>query len=349
MSTYDRTLNLIRRGRDSSNPTLLTNIPKLDEVIFGIKQGTYYLLGGDTGTGKSSFVRSTFIHNVYEQYKRINDPSRLDVQFVDFSLEISAEMNMGTGIIRKIFQDYERVITVNRLFGWTDDRLTEAELSLVESNTDYFREFQRKSLIIDTDTTPELFHDVLMEVAERNGRFEREGRNISQRGRYTSTNPNLHVIVAVDTVNLAEGNGHAKFLIDQMSRTAIKFRNICNFIFVFVQQFNSDIATTDRSRYGITTPILKDFMDSSGPTKDATIVLGLYSPIRYMKEDQTMFKGYDINILKNWMVSMHILKNRYGQINKFIPLKFDGAVGVFSQLPASNLMTEAEYLRATHH
>ncbi len=348
MSRFDRALGLITQGQ-SGGARLVTNIPKLDDTIFGIRKGNTILLGGDTGTGKSSFVRSTFIDNVYEQYKRINDPNQLDVQFVDFSLEISTELNIGTAIVRKIYKDYEKVIPMNRLFGWSGDRLTNEESRLIQSTKEYFDDFERKSIIVDGDLNDKIFHDVLMEVALRHGTFQNATEDIKTCGRYTPHNPNMHIIVSVDTVNLAEGEGAAKYIIDKLSRIAIKFRNKCGFIIIFIQQFNSDIATTDRAKHGIMTPILKDFMDSSGPTKDATIVLGLYSPVRYMKDDQTTFRGYNIEILKNWMVSLHVLKNRYGQVNKFIPLKFDGAVGTFEQLPPANLMNDEAYLRATNH
>ena len=90
-------------------------------------------------------------------------------------------------------------------------------------------------------------------------------------------------------------------------------------------------------------------MDSTGPTKDCTVAMGLYLPMRYMRDDQTMWRGYDVSQLRSWLVSLHIMKNRYGQANKYIPCKFDGALGTFSQLPDSKDMNEQEYLLATRH
>jgi len=81
----------------------------------------------------------------------------------------------------------------------------------------------------------------------------------------------------------------------------------------------------------------------------ADIVLGLYDPVRHMPEDQTLFRGYDMTILKSWYRSLHILKNRRGENNKVIDLKFDGAVGIFSQLPLAAEMDELKYRIATQH
>jgi replicative DNA helicase len=351
-NALENTYQAIRDGFKGNKPFITTYLPKLDQYIYGIKQGTTYLVGGDTGTGKSSFCRSTFIHNPYEQYLKINDPNKMDITLVDFSLEISKELNMATGLSRKIFLDTGKVLPVGKLLSWSQDKMSPGEMQIVENYKDYFSQFSKKLLVIDDDVTPTQFHDAMMDIARAVGSFKDEKRWISDCGEYKLHNPNMHVIIVFDTLNLAELEDkykNIKAVIDRISRTAIKFRNKCNFIFVMVQQFNSDIASTDRARFGITAPSLKDFMDSTGPTKDSTVAIGLYSPARYFKEDQPLFKKYNIAQLKNWFVSLHILKNRYGASMKFVPCKFDGAVGVFTQLPEPEFMTPEEYHKATNH
>lgn len=350
MSVVDRTFNDIREGFKGNRPFISTQLAKLDQHIYGVKQATTYLVGGDTGTGKSSLSRSMFIHNPYEQYLALNNTDLFDVMLVDFSLEISAELNLATALSRRIFLDTKLVLPIGKLFSWSHDKLEASELEVVEKYKDYFNEFGKKHLVVDRDITPTYFHDFMMELAKKVGKFKHEGRYISQCGEYTLHNPNLHVIVVLDTINLAEQEpnyNNAKAVIDRISKTIIKFRNKCRFTFVIVQQFNSDIASTDRARFGINSPTLKDFMDSSGPTKDANVVLALYSPMRYMSGDQTHFKNYNIERLKSWFISIHVLKNRYGASAKYVPCKFDGAVGVFTQLP--DTMTEQDYIDATRH
>lgn len=352
MSVVDETFNLIDRGRSTETPKLLTKIPKLDEIIYGIKQGYTYLIGGDTGTGKSSFTRSIFIDNVYDQFVAINDTTKLDVQFLDLTLEIPSTLNLATTITRKAFLDYQKVLPVNRLFSWSGTPLSEDDYRLVQSYKEWTEVYQRKLFIVEQDIDPDMYHDILMEAAKRNGVFEREGRYIDECGKYTPNNPNLYLFVLFDTLNLAASNSKyttIKASIDKISKIGVRFRNKCNFIIVEVQQYNSDVATTDRARFGVQGPNLKDHMDSSSPTKDATVVLGLYLPIRYLRDDQTVWRGYDMQQLKNWLVSVHVLKNRYGESSKYVPCKFDGAVSLFSQLPQASLMTPDDYIRATRH
>lgn len=354
---FDRTRRLISDGQSDVPSGIPTKLEKLDKYIHGTRQATYYLYGAESGVGKTTFAREIHIHVPYEYYKLVNDTDQLDILNIDFSLEVSAEYNMGAAIVRRLFLDHGKVVPLEHLFGW--DRVSNREVildpeivRLVDSYKDYFSDFERKLLVVDEETTPTFFHDFLMEVAKRYGRFNREGRWISECGSYTANNPNMYFNVIVDTVNLTDkepGNQTVKDTIDRISRIAVWFRNKCGFTFVFLQQFNADISATDRRRYGIKTPLLRDFEDSKRTTKDANIVVGLFDPTRHMSEDEEFFRGYDISVLRSWFRSAHILKNRYGQSQKFIPMKFDGAVGVFTQLPDAQQMGQEEYLNATRH
>ena len=118
---------------------------------------------------------------------------------------------------------------------------------------------------------------------------------------------------------------------------------------IIIQQFNAEISAVDRNRYGIKTPLLRDFEDSKRTTKDANVVFGLFEPIRHMRPDETQFMGYDMNILRTWFRSLHLLKHRNGPSNKFIPLQYKGAVGMFSQMPDANTMTPELYAIATRY
>lgn len=355
MNVVDKAKAIIDSGIKGKTLSIPTRIRTLDQCIHGTRQGCYYLYGGETGAGKTTFVRENHIHVPYEYYKQINNPEEMDVQFIDFSLEIAGELNILSAISRKIFIDYGKIIPVERLTRWNQKaaKLSEDDLKLVESYYNYFREFSDKLFIVDEETTPTLFHDVLMETAKKNGTFSKEGRWISECGEYTPNNPNLYTIVVVDTVNLADmdsGHEFVKSSIDRISRLGVWFRNKCNFTPIIIQQFGAGMNDTNRKRFGVPTPILSDFEDSKRTTKDANIVLGLYDPQIHLKETESNdFRGYDITILKSWFRALYILKNRNGQSNWMIALKFDGATGTFTQLPDVVDMNSDEYIRATRH
>jgi hypothetical protein len=352
MGVIQRTLQLSNTGNNGGITALKTNIPKYNEYLYGVRQGTYVNLLAETAVGKTGLGRHLYIHTPYEEFLRINDPEKLDVFFIDCSLEIAAEANMAAAISRKAYIDYGKVIPPSAIFGWGENKLTEEQQTIVNSYEEYFDTFQKKCVIVDGEIGPNLFHDILFEAAKRCGRFEREGNNINNCGTWTPNNPNMYIICLLDTVNLAETDERyatVKQAMDRMSRIAVLFRNKCNFFFCFLQQISAEIASTDRSRYGITSPILRDAEDSRRPGKDANIVLGLYEPIRHMKEDQTIFKGYDMTLLQSWLRTLHILKHREGVMNKYIPLKAYGAVSYFEQLPYAKDMTSTDYVNATKY
>lgn len=346
MSIVRRTYEQIDRGRSNIVHGVQTKIPKYDEFLDGTTWGKIYLYGAETAVGKTAFIRDKHMHTVYEEYKRINDTNRLDVLFIDFSLEITPVISMAGAISRKFFMDYDKVVPYRKILKGLGDE----DKRIADGMREYFEDFERKLLVFDDDITPNRFHDVLMDIAKANGTFSREAPFISGCGTWTPNNPNKLIVVTVDTINLAEmDSGHTtiKSTIDRISRICVYFRNKCNFFFAIAQQFNAEISAVDRSRYGIKTPLLRDFEDSKRTVKDADVVFGLYDPMRHMKEEETVFRGYDISILKSWFRSLHILKNREGESQKFIPLKFDGAVGIFTQLP--DAMTQQDYIVATRH
>jgi replicative DNA helicase len=351
MGLFQRTLDRIEDGLSGRIQAIPSTIAKYNECVYGTRQRCYYLYGAETGVGKTKFVRENHIYSVYDYYKRIANHERLDVNFIDFSLEISAEENMAAAISRKIYLDTGRVVPMERVLS-LDGRLDGQTYELIQSYRPYFEDFEKKLFVIDEDVTPNKVHDYLMAYALRVGKFAKQGRFISECDGYVPTNPNLYSIVVIDTINLADlDSGHetVKSSIDRISRILVWFRNKCGFTPIVIQQFNAEISAVDRARYGIKTPLLRDFEDSKRTTKDANVVFGLFEPMRHMRPDEQLFMGYDITILRSWFRSLHLLKHRNGQSNKTIPLKYKGAVGIFDQLPDASQMDANAYALATRY
>ena len=71
--------------------------------------------------------------------------------------------------------------------------------------------------------------------------------------------------------------------------------------------------------------------DCKTTTRDANLVLGLYSPFKYgLKE----YEKYDITKFKNNIRFLQVIEDRdNGSGGQICPLFFDGAVSVFTELP----------------
>lgn len=78
-------------------------------------------------------------------------------------------------------------------------------------------------------------------------------------------------------------------------------------------------------------PSLDGLANNKETQREANLVIGLFAPERY---GISTHRGYNIKILGNKYRSMLILKDRdNGLINYYVPLWFNGAINMFSELP----------------
>lgn len=68
MSYFDDFIEDVEAGRQGRNIGLSTGSKKLDNALGGVQRGTYYLIGGNTGTGKTAFADHAFVLSPYENY-----------------------------------------------------------------------------------------------------------------------------------------------------------------------------------------------------------------------------------------------------------------------------------------
>ena len=340
MSIFDGVMEIIDEGIKGKNLGVpFEKCPKLTSYIYGTRRSTYYLYGAETGVGKTKFARDQHMFAVYDYYKKIGDDKKLDVRFIDFSMEITAKENMVNAVIRKIYKDHGKVLDYDKVIGFKDGvHLNPQERALVETKRKYFEDFEKKLVVISDQITPTFYHDVLLTHFRMHGKFAKDDGSmaVSRLGEYKPNNPQLLTVGLVDTVNLAEieKNQTYKQSIDRISKISVVFRNLCYHTPIIIQQFNADNSDIQRQRHGQKTPMLRDFEDSKRTTKDANIVIGLWDPNRYKVETVSVGDSvYDIVQLRSWFVSAHVLKNRNGKTNIRAALRFIGAASMFEEFP----------------
>lgn len=351
---YNKILYQVQRGMLGLNKGIPTSFTRMDEYTTGIQQGDYILIAGETGAGKTKLARDQFVYVPYEYYlkeKTKNPNTKLDVNFIDFSLEMSLEDNMADFICKKIYEDTKVKITRNNLYSKGNHKLTPFQYQLYTSKKyqDYINEFEKHIDIHDEDITPTTYHNTLLDYAKKHGRFRNNSEKIiSRMGAYTPNNPNLYTIILLDTINLAEVEDRQtiKQSIDRISRISVWFRKVCKFTPIVIQQFGAELSSTERGKYGIKTPIIRDLEDSRRPGKDCSIAFGLFDPV---KHDMKTIKGYDVQQLKSFIRTLHLMKNRNGGDYVTVGLQFKGAVGRFCELPPANKMTKQEYRYYTQY
>ena len=150
---------------------------------------------------------------------------------------------------------------------------------------------------------------------------------------YEQDNPNEYRIILVDTINLidTERGLRLKDSIDKLSEYEAKYlRNRYHYTIVNIQQQAFESESNESFKLGRVRPSAVGLGDSKYTSRDANVVLGLFSPFRF---GITEYFGYDITILKDRIRFLEVITNRDGEMGGILPLWFDGAVCEFKELP----------------
>lgn len=324
----------IQAGRDGKYKGLDNGLGDINKYIYDIQRGTYYLVGALSGAGKTTLVDYMLLTALEDAKKKGQH-----VEVFYYSFEIKEEIKKLNWLSVHIFKKYGIIISPQAIGGLGEEILSDAQKDLVDSEIDYVEELFNSIHFRFEPTNPTgIFHE-LMEFAGNNGKFIKE-RYESEDGTkerivsYTPTEEDSYVLVALDHQSLAkrERNYSLKENIDKLSEYFVYLRNICNYSFFMVSQFNQSLNSIDRMKFkGVDlSPQQNDFKDSTNPYQDADIVLGIMNP---WKMDFKQYLGYDLSILKEKVRVVKIIKNRVGRDNVAFAYVFNPLAGNFKCLP----------------
>lgn len=348
MGVFERALQRVEEGRQGQNQGIPIPFTRLRKYLPNIQQKTYYLIGAGTKVGKTSFADDLFFYGVYDHYKMLQQTGTLDGFEVDidyFSYEIDTETKIIKGIGRKLWHDYGIVADVNTILSRGQNHCSEELYSLILGYREYFNELEDVVKIHDMPDNPTGMYKYLRTKMEDKGETIRKNINADPGGdpvwrfdRYIPNNPKCYNIAIIDHIALMmeERGFSTKQNIDKMSQYLVLLRNNFKMIPVVIQQLAFASESDERYKQGRLTPTLKDFGDSKYTTRDANVIMTLFSPYRYQIPE---FQGYDIGALGNTYRNLEILENRDGEPNVNVGLNFIGKSGTFRELPPSKDMT----------
>jgi hypothetical protein len=332
----------VQAGLDGRNNGIPMGFNRLNRYI-GIRKSMYTLIGGLTGSGKTSFVDDAYVLNPFDWYISQKEP-KVKLRIIYRSMERSKTYKLAKWISRKIFLDQGMIVPVPKLLGWTD-RMTKDEHDLFLMYEDYMEQMKDVITIIDGPENAVGIAKELKVHALENGTIEQ----VDQYNKiYVPNNENEITIVVIDHIGLLKtttAQPNKKAAIDKMSDELRYARDFYGYTPVVVSQFNRDISNPLRIKNGDVEPQLEDFADSSSTQNDADVVLALFDPMRYKVEDPS---GYNLNKLKDnygakYFRSLRLIKNSYGEDDIRIGLGFLGQIGMFKELPRRNDITDADY------
>jgi len=332
----------VQAGIDGRNNGIPMGFNRLNRYI-GIRKSMYTLIGGLTGSGKTSFVDDAYVLNPFDWYISHKSP-KIKLRIIYRSMERSKTYKLAKWVSRKIFLDQGIIVPVPKLLGWTD-KMTKDEHDLFLMYEDYMENMKDVITIIDGPENPVGIAKELKTHALENGKIEQ----VDQYNKiYIPNNENELTIVVIDHIGLlkvTQAQPTKKQAIDKMSDELRYARDFYGYTPVVVSQFNRDISNPFRIKNGDVEPQLEDFADSSSTQNDADVVLALFDPMRYKVEDPS---GYNLNKLKDdygakYFRSLRLIKNSYGEDDIRIGLGFLGQIGMFKELPRRNDITDADY------
>ena len=339
---FEHLKNEVQAGIDGRNGGISMGFNRLNKYV-GIRKSMYYLVGGLTGSGKTSFIDDAFVLNPFDWYIQQSDP-KLKLRIIYRSMERSRTYKFAKWVARKIFLDHGIIIPVPKLLGWTE-KMTSDEHDLFLMYEDYAEHMKEVITIIDGPENPVGIAKELKAHAVQNGKIEQVDE---YNKRYFPNNENEITIVVVDHIGLlktTKDQPTKKQAIDKMSDELRYARDFYGYTPVVVQQFNRDISNPMRQKVGDVEPQLEDFAESSTTQNDSDVVLALFDPMRYKVSDPS---GYELNKLKDqygakYFRSMRLIKNSYGEDDVRIGLGFMGQIGMFKELPRVSQMTDDIY------
>jgi hypothetical protein len=344
--SFDRLNNEVNKGLEGNNDGIPMGFDRLNKYI-GIRKSMFFLVGGNTGSGKTSFIDDAFVLNPYDWYISKQNTTDIKLKIWYRSMERSQVYKMAKWVSRKIFLDEGITISVNKMLGWTG-KMTDEEHKLFLKYEDYMRNMEKVITIMDGPENPVGIAKDLRKFALKHGKIIQTDPDDEYSKIYVPDDPNTVTIVVIDHIGLlktTKDQPTKKEAIDKMSSELQYARDFFGFTPVVVSQFNRSISNPMRLKAGDVEPQLEDFSDSSSTQNDADVVLALFDPLRYKVEDTS---GYDLDKLKDdaggkYFRSLRLLKNSYGEDDIRVGLAFLGQLSLFKELPRKRDITDADY------
>lgn len=314
----------IDKGREGGNQGFSIGLDKLESVIDGLTQATYYLLFSQTGGAKTTLALYSFIY--YPLKEHLEDGNyRASI----FSLEMEADILYAKLLLLYLWDKYRLDLSVKELLSRKRDYYLDDETyEKVKDGLLWLEKVEKVVKIYDKSCNAKFVYKSIVDELKERGKFEElESRKI-----YIPDNPDLIHVVMIDHMSLLRPSDGRKLKeeIDLTSAYLVTLRNICKISPLIIMQVNRDSSNMDRRKAGLNNLTLNDTKDSGNVAQDCEVALSLFNPFR---EELASYHGYNIKELRDRFRSITVRKSRYGESEVEIGCFFWGHNGYFKELP----------------
>lgn len=364
MSRFEQVMGNLRLRRERVLNGLYNCIPfpfpRFRAWVPGIETAKFIVVTANQKVGKSKFCDYLF---VYEPLFFILEHPEMRIKVLYFTLEMSPEEKYNEFLCHLLFRlDGIEVSPTELRSTDRDHPIDEKILELLESDKyqRYIKAFEDMVEYIDDQRNPTGINKYCRDYALTHGHLNfKKGKGkgpvtdeiidadvVDNDNPYTPDDPEERRIIIIDNAsNLSLESGLKKMeTIDKMSKYGITLRNQLKFIFVLIQHQAQAQEGIENQKLNKLKPSSDGLADCKTTTRDANMVIGLYSPFKYGLRE---YEGYDITKFRNHIRFMEVIEDRdYGANGQICPLYFDGAVSTFNELPRPD---DKEGLQRVHN
>lgn len=338
----------IERGKLGLNVGAANGMDQLNKSIYGTHRGRYYLIGADSGVGKTTIADYMYVYSLYRSCKLLGIP----LEILYFSFEISLVSKKAKFASLLYWDTHGEYLPYETILGMRHTLTAEQDLKLTPIVAEIEDMFDHIQLIEATKNPYEIWR-LMLHRASAYGDIIRDDTKKEGPGaivNYVNQTPDVFKVTVVDHLALMdETSGQSlKQTMDLASSLFVKARNLWDETIVAIQQFNTELQTASRENKpgAAYIPSRQDFGDSRYTFRDADVVLGLTRPVDYQL---TKVGKFDFSKPSGWgeyFLQLHIMKNRYGPTGGYVPLFMNYTAGRPEELPSDTLWDANTLLQA---
>lgn len=210
MNLFDRVCNNLKERRErlisGKINTIPWNLPRFEDYSPGIEKGKYYIITGQTKSGKSQLCDHMFVYNAFRQIKENNLPVKLRIKY--FSLEMSEEEKMTQMISNLLFIKTGMKLIISPTNLRSTRKIVDSEIiKQIEEHREYIEEFLSCVEYITNIRNPFGIFNHMRDYALKNGIQYKKTVNygngdIEVDSHYIENDPEEYVICIVDHASL---------------------------------------------------------------------------------------------------------------------------------------------------
>lgn len=348
MSLKERVLTNLRKRKEKIINGGINSIPspfvRFSDDFIGIEQSSYYVVTSSTKGSKTQFSSFVFVFNTL--LYAYHNPEKVRVKVFYYPLEETPEdiMTRFMSYLLYILSGKKIRVSPTELKSTKNSNPIDDNILDLLNTEEYSKiiQFFEDNVIFSSSTNPTGVYTECRRYAEEHGTVYKRKQKIKNDlgetveieafDHYEQSDPDEYRIIFYDHISLTstERGLTLKQSIDKLSEYFVLLRNRYKFSPVVIQQQSFAGEGLDAFKENKLRPTIANLSDSKYCSRDANVVLGLFSPF---KHELPEYQKYDITKLRDNVRFLEVLVNRGGSPGGLVALYFDGAVNYFQELP----------------